>query len=106
MLYGTECVSISVCYVISKTVSGVIAMKTNILVIAVSALALAGCGPIQDGSVQHGLSGATPSTEISDSPLSQYDYYPETDGQSIDRPYYVVNGQKVDEPGWCGYGYE
>jgi len=81
-------------------------MKINVLMITVSIIALVGCGPIEDGSVPHGLSGATTNAEISDSPSSQYNYYPEGDEQPIDRPYYVVNGQKLDEPGWCGYGYE
>ena len=81
-------------------------MKTNVLVIAVSVIALVGCGPIEDGSVPHSLSGATTNAELSNSTYSQYDYYPEIDAQPIGRPYYVVNGQKVDEPGWCGYRYE
>jgi hypothetical protein len=85
---------------------GVIAMKINVLMIAVSAFALAGCGPIEDGSIPHNLSSATTSAEISDSPFSQYDFYQAGDEQPIDRPYEVVNGQKLDEPGWCGYGYE
>jgi hypothetical protein len=81
-------------------------MKINVLLIAVSAIALAGCGPIEDGSVPRSLSGAATNAEIPNSRYSQYDYYPEIEQLPIDHPYYVVNGQKVDEPGWCGYGYE
>jgi hypothetical protein len=81
-------------------------MRINVLMIAVSVLALVGCGPIEDGSVPHSLSGATTRAETSDTLFSQYYYYPEQDDNTNDLPYYMVNGKKVDEPGWCGYGYE
>jgi hypothetical protein len=81
-------------------------MKTAILVIAMRVIALVGCGPIDDGSVQHSLSGATTSAGLSDSSFSPYDYYTEDDEQPNDRPYYTGNGQKVDETGSCGYGFE
>ncbi|HTT75935.1 MAG TPA: hypothetical protein VMF50_08145 [Candidatus Binataceae bacterium] len=83
-------------------------MSINVLMIAVSVLALVGCGPIEDGSVQRSPTGATTRAEMSVTPFSQYDYYPEQDDKPTDLPYYMVNGKKVDEPGWCGcgYGYE
>lgn len=81
-------------------------MRLNIISIALSASIIAGCGPFQDGSEQHKAGDGNTRAEQSDPPFSQYDYSPENIELPGDQPYYLLNGQKVDEAGYCGYGYE